>query len=136
VAGSDNTLAARKGSGVPRRFRPGDPPGGVSLDITERKHAEAALMESEGRFRNMADTAPVMIWVTGPDKLFTFFNKTWLDFTGRILEQELGNGWTSGLHSEDLHRVNEIFCSSFDARRTFRIECRLRRADGVSMDVM
>jgi two-component system, cell cycle sensor histidine kinase and response regulator CckA len=103
---------------------------GVSLDITERKHAEAALMESEGRFRNVADTAPVMIWVTDPNKQFTFFNKTWLDFTGRTMEQELGNGWSRGVHPEDLHRCYETFCSSFDARQNFRVECRLRRADG------
>src|SRR5215471_9010171 len=66
---------------------------GLFSDITKRKEAEAALRESEERFRMMADTAPVMIWVTGPDKLFTFFNKTWLDFTGRTMEQELGTGW-------------------------------------------
>jgi two-component system cell cycle sensor histidine kinase/response regulator CckA len=103
---------------------------GLFSDITERKQAEAALREGEQRFRNLADTAPVMIWLTGPDKLFTFFNKTWLDFTGRTMEQELGNGWADGIHPDDLIRCYETFCSSFDARRDFRVECRLRRADG------
>ena len=56
------------------------------------------LRESEERFRNMADTAPVMIWVAGPDKVLTFFNKTWLDFVGRTLEQELDNGWVESVH--------------------------------------
>jgi two-component system, cell cycle sensor histidine kinase and response regulator CckA len=103
---------------------------GVSLDITARKRAEDALQESEQRFRNMANTAPVMIWVTGPDKLFTFVNKTWLDFTGRTIEQELGNGWAAGVHPDDLQRSYEVFSSAFDARRTFQLECRLRRSDG------
>jgi PAS domain S-box-containing protein len=66
---------------------------GVGQDVTEREQAEAKLRESEERFRNVADTAPVMIWVTDPDKQFTFFNKTWLNFTGRTMEQELGSGW-------------------------------------------
>jgi two-component system, cell cycle sensor histidine kinase and response regulator CckA len=90
----------------------------------------AQLRESEERFRNMADTAPVLIWVAGPDKLFTFVNKTWLDFTGRTMEQELGSGWASGIHPEDLQRCHEDFSSAFDARRKFQMECRLRRADG------
>jgi DNA-binding response OmpR family regulator len=58
----------------------------------------AKLRESEERFRNMADTAPIMIWVAGTDKLCIFFNKGWLEFTGRRLDEELGNGWTAGLH--------------------------------------
>ena len=101
-----------------------------AFSARQRQRAEAALRESEERFRNMADTAPVMIWVTGPEKSFTFVNKTWLTFTGRTLEQELGDGWASGVHPEDLGRCYEIFSAAFDARRDFKLECRLRRADG------
>jgi two-component system cell cycle sensor histidine kinase/response regulator CckA len=90
----------------------------------------AKLRESEERFRNMADTAPVMIWVSGTDKLCIFVNKGWLEFTGRRLEEELGNGWTAGLHPDDLEHCYATYSSSFDARRTFQVEYRLRRADG------
>jgi PAS domain S-box-containing protein len=103
---------------------------GVSQDVTERKQAEAALRESEERFRNMADTAPVMIWVMDPDKLFTFVNKTWLDFTGRTTDQEMGNGWVEGVHPDDIERCLAMSTSAFDARCSFRMEYRLRRFDG------
>jgi PAS domain S-box-containing protein len=102
--------------------------------IVNRRTAE--LRESEERFRNMADTAPVMIWVAGADKLFTFFNKTWLDFTGRSLEQELGDGWTQGVYADDLGPFFEAFGAAFDAHRDFSIECRLRRADGAYRKVL
>jgi len=103
---------------------------GVSMDVTAQKQAQDALRESEARFRNMANTAPVMIWMSGTDKLCTFFNKGWLDFTGRRLEQELGNGWAEGVHREDIDRCFEVYVNSFDARRPFTMEYRLRRSDG------
>jgi PAS domain S-box-containing protein len=103
---------------------------GLMLDITERKRIEQAILESEERFRTMADSAPVMIWMSGQDKLCTFFNKGWLDFTGRTMEQELGNGWAEGVHREDFDRCLDVYGNAFDARQEFTMEYRLRRHDG------
>ena len=98
--------------------------------IEERREKTNVLSESEERFRTMANTAPVMIWMSGTDKLCNFFNKGWLDFTGRTLEQELGNGWAEGVHREDFDRCLEVYDNSFNARQEFTMEYRLRRLDG------
>ncbi|MBD2744555.1 PAS domain S-box protein [Coleofasciculus sp. FACHB-1120] len=107
--------------------------GGLSLyfrNISDRKYAEAALRESEERFRVMADTAPVLIWMSGLDKLCYYFNKPWLKFTGRTLEQEMGNGWTEAVHPDDAQFCLDTYVNAFDARQDFKMEYRLRRFDG------
>jgi PAS domain S-box-containing protein len=102
----------------------------IYRDITEQKKAEERLRESEARFQEMADTAPVLIWMTGTDGLCNYFNEPWLDFTGRTLEQEVGTGWVEGVHPDDVQGCFDGFLPAFHARKPFRMEYRLRRADG------
>jgi PAS domain S-box-containing protein len=99
-------------------------------DITSRARAEAALRESEQRFRNTANAAPVLIWMSGVDRRCTWFNQRWLDFVGRTLDQELGDGWCDNLHPADFDRVLDTYHAAFDARRPYEMEFRLQREDG------
>jgi PAS domain S-box-containing protein len=95
-----------------------------------KRLAERSLKESEERFRLMADTAPVMIWRSGSDQQFDFFNKPWLDFRGRSLSDEIGKSWTEGVHPEDVDRCLAVYAAACGSRQPFRMEYRLRRADG------
>ena len=104
--------------------------GVLFVQLSKRRFAEEALRASEAHFRSMADTAPVMIWRSEIDKRCDFFNLPWLTFTGRLLEQELGNGWTEGVHPDDLEACIRRYETAFEAREPFRMEYRLRRSDG------
>ena len=102
----------------------------LAVLVEDRKRTGHALRESEERFRLMADTAPALIWMSGTDKLCTYFNKPWLDFTGRSMDSQLGNGWVAGAHAEDLRSFVDTYTQAFDRREEFRMEYRLRRHDG------
>ncbi len=103
---------------------------GSLVDITERKQTERALSESERRFRVMADTAPVLIWTSGSDGQFYYFNKPWLDFRGKSIDQEIGDDWMRGIHPADLPAFKKAYNTAFNSRSKFRFEFRLRRSDG------
>ncbi len=104
----------------------------IVLAALAEEHEQSAhvVRESEERFRLVANTAPVMIWMAGTDRLCTYVNQPWLEFTGRPLEAELGNGWVEGVHKEDLKRCLETYSEAFGQRQSFEMEYRVRRNDG------
>ncbi len=103
----------------------------IARDITAQKQAEQSLRESEQRYRTVTDAAPIMVWMSGTDKLCFYFNKGWLDFVGRTLEEEAGCGWAANVHPDDVDRCWQTYSSNFDARLPFEMEYRLRHHSGL-----
>jgi PAS domain S-box-containing protein len=103
---------------------------GVLMDITDRKHIELALRESEERFRNMADHAPVMVWISEADGSCNYLSRSWYEFTGHSPETGLGFGWLDTVHPEDRDAAHAGFLTANDRRESFSLEHRLRRSDG------
>jgi PAS domain S-box-containing protein len=97
----------------------------TEMDYLKNKQASA-----ERRFRELLDATPIMVWMSGTDAMCTFFNRAWLDFRGRTLKEELGNGWTEGLHPDDRDLCLETYLKAFSARTPFRVQYRMVRADG------
>ena len=102
----------------------------VCFDISDRKGMEAALRESEGRFRNIADHAPVMMWVTDPSGVCTYLNKAWYRYTGQAEEDALGFGWLNATHPDDRERSEAVFRRANERREGLSTESRVRHAAG------
>jgi PAS domain S-box-containing protein len=102
----------------------------LQSETIERSRLIEQLAEHELHFRTLANSGQALIWTSGPDKLCNYFNEPWLCFTGRTLEQELGNGWAEGLHPDDFQRCLDIYISAFDKRENFSMEYRLHHISG------
>lgn len=103
----------------------------IARDITRQKLQEKLAEESEVRFRTLVDNAPVMVWMSESDKKASYFNSSWLKFVGKELEEEIGHGWLSSVHPDDLERVLTTFENAYASQEEYYMEFRLRRFDGV-----
>ncbi|HJX58026.1 MAG TPA: EAL domain-containing protein, partial [Thiobacillus sp.] len=133
------TLLARNGaryhiadSAAPIRSARGKLQGVVLVfrDVSEEYLLREELANSELHFRALANSGQALVWTAGTDMEFDYFNEPWLRFTGRSLEQELGQGWLEGVHPDDRARCTEIYRAAFDRREPFSMEYRLRHAGG------
>ena len=111
-------------AGRPERY------AAILYDISERKLAEEEARVADARFRDVANSAPALIWMADADQHAVFFNQPWLDFTGRTLEEERGRGWAEGVHPDDLERVLRSFGEAFEQQLPNTMEYRIRRHDG------
>ncbi|MCY7350112.1 MAG: PAS domain S-box protein [Cytophagaceae bacterium] len=99
-------------------------------DITEYRRAQRLVEEREVWLRDMANNAPVLIWVAGADGLCNFLNNTWLEYSGRTMAEEVGQGWAAHIHPDDRTPYLTTFTAHFKSRQPYRTEYRLRRHDG------
>lgn len=129
----DGTQVPIADSGAPIRSAHGTTIGAVLVfrDVSEERRARLALEESESRFRTLADSAPVLVWMSDVTKACTYFNQPWLDFTGRAVAQELGDGWLDNVHPNDRDFCLKTYNDAFNERAPFTMDYRLRRYDGV-----
>jgi PAS domain S-box-containing protein len=97
----------------------------AELDYLKQKQ-----ISGERRFRELLDASPAMVWMSGTDAMCTFVNRAWLEFRGRTLEEELGNGWAEGLHPDDRDLCLETYLKAFSARTPYRVQYRVMRAGG------
>lgn len=102
----------------------------LQMVLKEQEIETKELRASEALFRIVADSAPALIWMSGPHKEYTYFNTSWLNFTGRKLSQELDFGWTEQLHPEDYPQYQKVYREAFENRDPFKVEYRLKNADG------
>lgn len=104
--------------------------------LAERRRGQAALARSAERYRAMAEGVPVLMWMSDATGKVNFVNRQWLEFTGRALDEELGDGWIDGVHPDDLARCLDIYMTAFERRESFEMTYRLRRADGEYRQVL
>jgi PAS domain S-box-containing protein len=112
----------------------GQPIDEVTMLRRRLADAEAALgrenQTAEDQFRELLDATPIMTWISGSDAMCTFFNRAWLEYRGRQIEEEVGNGWTEGLHPDDRDLCLETYLKAFSARQPFRVQYRLQKSTG------